>query len=286
MGDAPDFGRPAQHMKAVESGASRDLVFGFGRNWSRFLREIDEGRIREAESSLVQLGLSNLEGNTFLDVGCGSGLFSLAARRLGAKVHGFDVDPASVAAARALKATCVGEDADWVVEEGSILDASYVRSLGTFDYVYAWGVLHHTGDMWLAVDNILQVVAPDGLLCLALYNDQGGSSRRWLYVKRLYNRFRFLRPLLLVFSFIKLQWRGWLLGLWRRRSFSPARSYPGDNRGMSLWRDTVDWVGGYPFEVSTPDEVIDRLHRSGFQLVKLKTRQGTGNNEFVFKKLT
>ncbi len=260
--------------------------FEFGRNWSRFLGDIDEDRVRQAVLSLQEMGLGELRGKSFLDVGCGSGLFSLAARRLGAHVHSFDVDPESVATTRALKSAFAADDQDWVVEQGSVLDPSYVNSLGSFDCVYSWGVLHHTGDMWQAIDNVLNLVAPGGSLYLALYNDQGAVSRRWLLVKRMYNRFSALRPLLLVASLVKLQWRAWVSSFLHLRPLFWWRSYSSNNRGMSLWRDTVDWVGGYPFEVSTPDEVIDRLHRSGFQLVKLTTRQGTGNNEFLFKKLT
>src|SRR5919112_3443292 len=124
---------------AIEVG--RGERFEFGENWSRFLAVLDDARIRKAEKSLQQmLGVESLEGKSFLDIGSGSGLFSLAARRLGARVHSFDYDPQSVACTRELRRRFFADDEDWKVEEGSALDEAYVRSLGQFDTVYSWGV--------------------------------------------------------------------------------------------------------------------------------------------------
>src|SRR5437868_7530339 len=129
-------------------------VYEFGKNWTRFLKEVDDSRIKEAETSLRRmLETESLAGKSFLDIGSGSGLFSLAARRLGARVHSFDYDPQSVACALELRRRYFDGDADWTIEEGSALDADYVRSLGAFDVVYSWGVLHHTGAMWEALAN-------------------------------------------------------------------------------------------------------------------------------------
>ena len=78
--------------------------FSFGANWERFLTVLDENRIMEAERSLRQmLQVEQLEGKRFLDIGSGSGLFSLSARRLGAVVHSFDYDPQSVACTSELR---------------------------------------------------------------------------------------------------------------------------------------------------------------------------------------
>jgi 2-polyprenyl-3-methyl-5-hydroxy-6-metoxy-1,4-benzoquinol methylase len=124
------------HAKEIAQGER----FEFGENWSRFLDVLDDERIFEAEKSLKQmLEVEDLAGKSFLDIGSGSGLFSLAARRLGARVHSFDYDPQSVASTRELRRRYFPEDADWSIEEGSILDEEYVRSLGKFDIVYSWG---------------------------------------------------------------------------------------------------------------------------------------------------
>src|SRR6202163_2648230 len=173
--------------------------FEFGKNWARFLSVLTESQIQSAVQSLeTMLGGTDLTGRTFVDVGSGSGLFSLAARRLGARVHSFDYDPHSVACTQELRRRYYPDDPQWRVEEGSALDAEYMASLGKFDIVYSWGVLHHTGAMWEALENVCLNVAPEGQLFIAIYNDQGKTSQRWRTVKRTYNRLpRGLRFLLL-----------------------------------------------------------------------------------------
>ena len=174
-----------QHAQEITSGQR----FAFGENWTRFLTTLDEERIVQAEKSLENmLGAGSLRGRTFLDIGCGSGLFSLAARRLGAQVFSFDYDPHSVACTNELRRRYFPDDPNWRVEEGSALDPKYLTSLGKFDVVYSWGVLHHTGAMWEALHNASLPVAPGGRLFVAIYNDQGTASRRWLALKRCYNR--------------------------------------------------------------------------------------------------
>src|SRR3954453_10925637 len=146
-----------EHADEVARGGR----FEFGENWARFLAVVDESRIVEAERSLREmLGVERLDGRSFLDIGSGSGLFSLAAVRLGAeRVHSFDFDPSSVGCTLELRRR-YGADADWAVEQGSALDTAYLARLGTFDVVYSWGVLHHTGDMWRALGNVARLVAP------------------------------------------------------------------------------------------------------------------------------
>ena len=175
----------AAHSTEVASGER----FRFGENWARFLSLLDERRIAGAERSLREmLEAETLAGQSFLDIGSGSGLFSLAARRLGARVHSFDYDPQSVACTSELRRRYFADDEDWKVEEGSALDEAYVRSLGEFDTVYSWGVLHHTGEMWRALDNARLPVREGGKLFVAIYNDTGTQSGRWKAIKRTYNR--------------------------------------------------------------------------------------------------
>ena len=273
------------HASEVAAGKR----FEFGRNWSRFLELLDDDRIMRAEESLREmLETDTLTGKSFVDIGSGSGLFSLAARRLGARVHSFDFDPQSVACTAELKRRFFPGDNHWRVDEASALDRGYLSTLGTFDVVYSWGVLHHTGKMWEALENVQQLVSPGGHLFIAIYNDTGRQSSRWKVIKRTYNRLpKFLQaPFAALVSTpaeIKSIIRSVVLLKPAEYLHSWTRSE--EPRGMSRWRDIIDWVGGYPYEVATPDEVFDFYHKRGFTLTKLNCgRIGLGCNQFVFQK--
>jgi len=174
-----------QHKLEILSGER----FQFGENWKRFLGALTEQQIQAAEKSLKDmLGVKDLREKSFLDVGSGSGLLSLVARRLGARVHSFDYDPQSVACTIELRRLYFHNDNRWIVESGSALDEEYLKGLGTFDIVYSWGVLHHTGQMWQALRNVHSLVKPGGQLFIAIYNDQGWISTYWKCVKTAYNR--------------------------------------------------------------------------------------------------
>ncbi len=273
-----------EHAREVRSGER----FEFGENWSRFLELLDDERVRRAEESLREmLEVSDLRGRSFLDIGSGSGLFSLAARRLGARVHSFDYDPRSVACTRELRRRYFPEDPEWRVEEGSALDAGYLESLGTFDVVYSWGVLHHTGSMWKALDLAHPRVAPGGTLFIALYNDMGKESERWRRLKKIYCGLpRPLRPPYAVLAMLPYEIRSAgrsVLGLRPQEYLRSWTRYSG-NRGMSRWRDIVDWVGGYPYEVAGADEILAFYLARGFEPGRLKLNKGLGCNEFVLRR--
>jgi len=280
----------SQSMSTHASEVAKGERFTFGENWSRFLSVLDDNRIREAENSLKEkLEVTSLAGKTFLDIGSGSGLFSLAARRLGARVHSFDFDPKSVACAVELRRRYFPDDADWMIEEGSALDSNYLSSLGTFDVVYSWGVLHHTGQMWKGLANAALPVAPGGKLFVAIYNDTGTQSERWMWIKRTYNRLpNILKSPFALLAIAPDETKAMLRAVVK---LSPAayfrswKQYDKNNRGMSRWHDIIDWVGGYPYEVATPEQIFDFYRKQGFTLTNLKCgRVGLGCNEFVFRK--
>ncbi|MFF3247492.1 class I SAM-dependent methyltransferase [Streptomyces sp. NPDC002870] len=260
--------------------------FAFGRNWQKFSRLVDEDRIAAARDSLVAaLGTGDLAGRSFLDIGCGSGLFSLAATQLGAKVHSFDYDPDAVETTRQLRDR-YAPDSDWRVEHGSVLDSSLISRLGQFDIVYSWGVLHHTGALWEALDTACRLVAPGGLLYVSIYNDQGLRSRAWTHVKRTYNTSGpVMRGLLVAGSRMYLTAPRSAVALLKLagKGRRPAGGQGRRARGMSARYDFIDWVGGYPFEVAAPEDVFRLGRRHGLELRHLKTcGGGLGCNEYVF----
>jgi 2-polyprenyl-3-methyl-5-hydroxy-6-metoxy-1,4-benzoquinol methylase len=270
------------HAHEVDRGER----FEFGKNWSNFLRVLDESRTERAVESLrALLGVTDLKGKSFLDIGSGSGLFSLAAHRLGARVRSFDYDPNSVACTQELKRRFGAAGADWSVESGSVLDKQFLSSLGQFDVVYSWGVLHHTGSMWEAIDNARTLVAPGGTFCIAIYNDQGVWSKRWTKLKRFYCSGPFGKAVMCATYIPAVVGRQFIADLfWLRNPFKYYTEY-GASRGMSVFYDWFDWLGGYPFEVAKPEEIFKFGRDRGFEMTNFTTCGGSvGCNEFVFRR--
>ena len=273
------------HGKEVRAGKR----FRFGGNWRRFLRVLNDERMREAEKSLKQfLEVDDLKGRTFIDIGSGSGLFSLVARRLGARVVSFDYDTQSVACTAELKRRYFPDDAEWTIMQGSVLDRGFLQSLGTFDIVYSWGVLHHTGAMWQALENVKINTKPGGKLFIAIYNDCGEISEHWMQKKIRYNRLA--RPLKLpyavgVWTPIELRYFG---HYWRSKNVAGYFALWSDykkSRGMSRWHDMIDWIGGYPYEYAKAEALVEFYEKDSFELCKLAPNDGYGCHQLVFERV-
>lgn len=274
-------------MNSGDKDAFNDR-FRFGENWSRFLRVLDAERISQAEQDLkTMLGVADLDGKSFLDIGSGSGLSSLAARRLGATVRSFDYDPESVACTEELKRRYFPDDGAWVIGSGSALDSGFIAGLGQFDVVYSWGVLHHTGAMWIGIEQALSCVSERGYLFIAIYNDQGWKSRFWWFIKFIYNRLPrtagrayayALGSLFELLNIIK-----YTVKLHPMTAIAPLLGYK-KKRGMSIRHDMVDWIGGFPYEFAGYETLVAYMQIRGFEHVKGNRASSLGCHEIVFRR--
>jgi 2-polyprenyl-6-hydroxyphenyl methylase/3-demethylubiquinone-9 3-methyltransferase len=253
-------------------------TFDFGKNWMDFSKKsLDENRMEEAEKSLKDLiGEEAIKNKTFLDIGSGSGIFSITAKKIGAKkVVGFDISENSIKTAFINKKRFV-KNSEIDFQKQSILEKGF-KKWGKFDIVYSWGVLHHTGDMWQAIKNSMSLVKKDGYFVIAIYNKHW-TSPIWKIIKWFYNISpKIIKWLMIGFFYFVIAGAKFIV-----TGINPFKK---KKRGMNFYYDVVDWVGGFPYQYASKQEMVDFFENKGFKLKKfIKSEVPTGCNEFVFKK--
>ncbi|NQV31561.1 MAG: class I SAM-dependent methyltransferase [Phycisphaeraceae bacterium] len=257
---------------------NQDTVsFSFGENWKDYLTTVSEEDITCSKRDIQEwLGTDFVAEKEIIDIGSGSGIHSLSFYMLGAKtLDSFDYDEHSVEATKTLW-TQSKSPKHWRVSHGSILDDDYVMSLKKYDLVYSWGVLHHTGSMWKALENAFGRVKPGGKIWISLYT-KGPHYAEDLALKRKYN----------MASSCGKQWmvkiriiRKMFSRLFRFKN--PLAWNKNRGRGMNVYHDIVDWLGGLPYEVASPDEVLAFGRKQGFVLEKIKVKREGGCSIYLF----
>ena len=262
------------------------MRFQFGANWAKYVQtSLSEEKIAQSIKRLKDfLRVEDLRGKSFLDIGSGSGLHSLAAFRLGAeRIFSFDYDEEFVSTTVKLR-ELAGSPAIWTVKQGSVLDETYMNGLDKFDIVYSWGVLHHTGDMWTAIRNASIPLKPDAVLYIALYSPEiyvSPPSHQWIDVKRAYNAASDFKKRKMELDYV---WRT-VVRPSLKAGRNPLTIIRGDygGRGMAFWTDMKDWLGGYPMDFAGFKDTVSFCGRIGLDLVNCQA--GEGNTEYLFAKL-
>jgi 2-polyprenyl-6-hydroxyphenyl methylase/3-demethylubiquinone-9 3-methyltransferase len=254
------------------------ITFSFGKNWKDYLKTVSKEEIDKAKYDIEEwLGTNFVSGKTVIDVGSGSGIHSLAFYLLGAKtICSFDFDKYSVEATKILWEK-EGKPKNWIVSQGSILDKQFLKSFGQdFDIVYSWGALHHTGAMWEAVDNSINLVKSGGKLWISLYAE-GPNYSKDLALKQRYNSASPLGKKGMIYKSIAR------IMLSRLRHFkNPFTWNEKISRGMNVYHNIVDWLGGLPYEVANEDEVLRVCRKKGLILERIKVKEEGAANIYVF----
>lgn len=275
-------------MELYENIYKKDDTFSFGQNWSEFLDKITDEKIEMAKKSITDfLGVENLKGKTFIDVGTGSGLFSLSAILLGAeKVVSVDADEYSVECAKVLRKKYNISEDKWNTHIASALDTEKMKTFGTYDVVYSWGVLHHTGDMNKALENVTHLVNDDGMLYIAIYNNFQGfpiKSPQWRVIKKFYSNGGKVRKKIMEYIYYTYFFVGSLI--YRKNPMKTIKNYDKIGlRGMDFYSDAKDWLGGYPYEYASVKYICDFYEKFDYKLINCTENKGNGCSEFLFQK--
>ena len=265
------------------------LKFKFGENWLKFNKLINYKKILQATKSLKKYNIK-FKKKSFLDVGCGSGLFSLAASTMGCnKIYSIDVDNSSIKSTQIVRNNFKKKSLNWKVEKVSLIGDNFKKKCFNYDIIYCWGVAHHTGNMFKAFKNLSDVAKLNSYLIIAIYNDEGLKSKIWWLIKFIYNfvpqglkklyAFFIMSIIRKLYVIIRL-----LFTLKFNELYSFLKKKTKRTRGMNKEIDIMDWVGGYPYEYIKFNDLKKYFIAKGFKVIKSHQCKGPGNHEIVFKR--
>ncbi len=255
------------------------MKFSFGKNWQAYSKNaLTKKSLMDFKHDFDELfnGI-DFKNKKFIDIGFGQGLAILIAAEKGADVVGIDIDANNI---KALNITLqeMGRVKVPKTDIVSILDDDYVnRYKSNYDIVHSWGVLHHTGNMTKGFDNACDLVATNGYFICSIYN-RHWSSPIWKIIKYLYN----ISPLICQQLINGFFYPIIFIAKWIVTGKNPKQK----ERGMNFFYDVIDWIGGYPYEYATENEIIELVSKKGFVCIKsCPAAVPTGCNEFVFERV-
>jgi hypothetical protein len=261
------------------------MQFDFGKNWEKFSKTaLNEHKVKQARDDFVGLFKDiELKNKSFIDIGFGQGLSLLTATALGAVTTGIDINPLSEGILRKNAKYFPEVDVSKIkIYTGSVLDTSLLENIthsgkNEFDVVHSWGVLHHTGNLYKSIQLTCNMVQKQGYYIIAIYNKHW-SSRIWLWIKWFYNYSPvFLKKFFIYFCYPVI---------WVAKFLVTGKNPKKQQRGMDFFYDIIDWVGGYPYEYASKEQIKKFVESQGFKLLReIPAKVPTGCNEFVFIKI-
>jgi 2-polyprenyl-6-hydroxyphenyl methylase/3-demethylubiquinone-9 3-methyltransferase len=257
-----------EELKSKVPNLKDNGIFSFGFNWESYVdmimnEDIIERHKKDLDSIYKSFNL-DIRGLDVIDIGSGSGLSSVCFERLGAKsITSLDIDKHSYNATLLTKNKFGNGSSKWDVINKSVLDGIENK----YDLVYSWGVLHHTGNMFQAINIASNAVRDGGYFHVALYID-GPTYLTHLKTKQKFASLDRDEKIDYLLNYLGGSGNDW---------FIP------DNRGMMKFHDALDWLGGLPYEVCNPNDLFNMLNK--FEVSYFRNSSEGGNFVAVLRKI-